>query len=165
MVLETERLSLHELTATDAEFMFEVLNDPGFIRFVADRGIRTTADAAAYIEEKIAPSYAKFGFGFWRVDLKESGESIGICGLAKRDTLEWPDVGFSILAAHSGKGYAYEAAAATMKFGYNTLRLISIIGITAPGNDASIHLLQKLGLEYLGKTQLPGYGDETLIFG
>lgn len=141
------------------------MNEPGFITYVADRGIRTAADAAAYLTEKILSSYAKFGFGFYRVELKGSATPIGICGLAKRETLEDADVGFSILARFGGCGYAFEAAAATMKYGRDRLGLKQIIGITSPQNMISIHLLEKLGLGFQRKVHLPGYGPETLVFG
>lgn len=164
-VLETERLILRRLTADDAAFILELMNEPGFIKYVADRGLRTTADAADYISEKILPSYARLGFGFYRVDLKEAETAIGICGLVKRDTLEEVDVGFAILERFCGEGYASEAAAAVMTYGRNELGLSCIVGVTAPGNRASIHLLEKLGLKFRRKIHLAGYGPESLLFG
>src|SRR4051812_23578796 len=102
-VLETDRLILRHLSEADAPFMLELMNEPDFHRFVGDRGLRTTADAGAYLAEKILPSYERFGFGFYLVELKSGGTAIGICGLIKRDTLEWVDVGFSFLEGHRGK--------------------------------------------------------------
>ncbi len=164
-ILETERLLLYPLTTKDADFMLMLMNEPGFIKYVADRGLRTSADAAEYISQKIIPSYARFGFGLYRVDLKESKTAIGICGLVKRDTLEEVDIGFSILQRFCGKGYAFEAAAAVMRYGRNVLGLPRIVGVTAPDNRASIHLLEKLGLKRQRKIHLPGYGSESLFFG
>lgn len=141
------------------------MNEPGFIKYVADRRLRTPADAAAYIREKFAPSYREFGFGFYRVELKESGIPIGICGLVKRETLETVDVGFSILERFCAQGYAYEAAAAVMDHGRTALGLSEIVGVTAPENRASIRLLEKLGLKFQRRINLPGYGPENLLFG
>jgi len=163
-ILETERLVLSHLTIADASFMLELMNEPEFIEFVADRGLRTEADAALYLAEKILPSYEKFGFGLWRVDLKQSAAPIGICGLLKRDTLDDPDVGFSILKRFCGTGYCYEAAAAVLHYGRTTLGLKKICGITAPNNRISIHLLEKLGLKLQRRTHVPGYGTESLLF-
>ena len=163
-VLETERLVLSHLTIADASFMLELMNEPEFIEFVADRGLRTEADAAVYLAEKILPSYEKFGFGLWRVDLKQSAAPIGICGLLKRDTLDDPDVGFSILNRFCGKGYCYEAAAAVLHYGRTTVGLKKICGITAPNNRISIHLLEKLGLKLQRRIHVPGYGTESLLF-
>ena len=103
-ILETERLILARLTLADAAFILELMNEPGFIEFVADRGLRTEADAARYLAEKILPNYERFGFGFYRMTLKESGIAIGICGLVKRDVLDNPDIGFSILDRYSRNG-------------------------------------------------------------
>lgn len=163
-VLETERLILRRLTTGDADFMLELMNEPGFIKYVADRGLRTTADAATYLREKILLSYEKFGFGFYRVELTKSGTPVGICGLVKRDTLDAVDVGFSILERFCGKGYAFEAAAAVMDYGEAVLGLREIVGVTAPDNRVSIRLLEKLGMRFQRKIHLPGYGPESLLF-
>ena len=164
-VLETERLILRQQTIEDAGFLLELMNEPGFIKYVADRGLRTIADATDYLREKIIPSYEKFGFGFYRVELKESGTPVGICGLVKRETLDAVDVGFSMLERFRGKGYAFEAAAAVMGYGRTVLGLREIVGVTAPGNQVSIRLLEKLGMRFQRKIHLPGYGPESLLFG
>ncbi|MFL6543382.1 MAG: GNAT family N-acetyltransferase [Chthoniobacterales bacterium] len=163
-ILETERLILREFSADDAELILEILNEPAFIRFVADRNVRTTREAAEYLEEKIVPSYARFGFGFYVVELKENGVPLGMCGLVKRETLEHVDVGFSILERFWGHGYATEAAVALMHHGLTTLRLPRIVGVTAPDNDRSAAVLEKLGLRFEKMIHLPGYGDETRLF-
>ncbi len=164
LVLKTERLELHHLEPSDADFILRLLNELGFIRFVADRGLRTRQDAEAYILEKILPSYEKNGFGFYRVDGKEFGAPIGICGLAKREQLEEADIGFAILDRYAGRGYAFEAATATLEYGRKVLGLKSIIGLTAEDNAASQHLLEKMGMRCVGKTSLPGFAHESLIF-
>lgn len=164
-ILETERLILARLTIADATFLLEIMNEPGFVEFVADRGLRTEADAARYLAEKILPDYERFGFGFYRVSLKDCGTAIGICGLVKRDVLEDPDIGFSMLERFWRKGYAYEAAVAVMDYGRTVLGLPRICGVTAPENRASQHLLAKLGLKFQRKFHLPGYGTESLLFG
>src|SRR4051812_20435842 len=138
-ILETERLALRELDAEgDAEFMVEVLNEPAFIKYVADRGVRTPADATSYIQEKMLPSYAKYGFGFYVVELKDSRVPIGICGLIKREALDDVDIGFSTLREYWGRGYAYEAASALMERGRRLHGLPRIAGIADPDNKPSI---------------------------
>ena len=163
-ILETERLILRKLTLDDAAFLFELMNEPAFIEYVADRGLRTEGDAARYLLDKILPMYERFGFGFYRVELRESEIAIGICGLIKRDTLDDADIGFSILQRFGGNGYAYEAAVAVLNYGRTVLGLARICGVTAPCNGTSIHLLEKLGLKFQRKIHLPGYGVESLLF-
>ena len=164
-ILETERLTLQQMTREDAPFLLELMNEPEFVRFVADRGLRTVEDAADYLAERILPSYEEFGFGFYRVDLKEFGMPIGICGLVKRETLEWVDIGFAILRRFCGHGYAWESAAAVMEYGRTVLKLPRIVAVTMPGNRNSIRLLEKLGWQFQEKIVLPGYGRESLLFG
>jgi RimJ/RimL family protein N-acetyltransferase len=165
IILETERLALSQLAIADAPFILELMNEPGFIEFVADRGLRSEADAADFLSEKILPNYERFGFGFYRVTLRQSKIAIGICGLVKRETLDDPDIGFAILERFCGKGYAYEAAVAVMEYGRDALGLTHICGVTAPLNRISQHLLQKLGLKFQRRFHLPGYGTESLLFG
>ena len=83
----------------------------------------------------------------------------------KRETLKWVDIGFSILERFRGRGYALEAATAVMNYGLNVLKLPRIVAVTAPDNQNSIRLLQKLGLRFQEKIHLPGYGLESLLFG
>lgn len=162
--LETERLRLRHLTLDDAAFILELLNEPAFIRYVADRNIRTVEDAAAYIREKIISSYQLHGFGFYLVATKADGDSLGICGFIKRETLDDVDIGFAFLERAWGRGYAFEAATAVMTYGTNELGLSRVVAVTSPQNHASIALLQKLGLRFTKMIQLPGYRAETKFF-
>ncbi len=96
-VLSTERLILRRLTTGDAEFIFELLNDPDFLRFIGDKGVRSLDDARGYILSGPVASYAQHGFGLWLVELKGSNTPVGICGLLKRDALDDVDIGFAFL--------------------------------------------------------------------
>ncbi|MDQ6623937.1 MAG: GNAT family N-acetyltransferase [Verrucomicrobiota bacterium] len=164
VILSTARLRLREMSTADDALMLEILNDPPFLEFIADRGVRTLAGARDYIEEKILPSYGEFGFGFYIVELKESGVPIGMCGLVKRPTLEEVDVGFSILERFWGSGYATEAARALMRHGFEALGIPRIVGVTAPHNVRSSAVLEKLGLRFEKMIHLPGYGTETKLY-
>lgn len=164
-ILETPRLVLREIDPEgDAAFVLELLNEPAFVRYVGDRGVRTPADASAYIREKILPSYEKNGFGFYIAELKENGEPVGICGLVKRDGLADVDIGFSTAAKHWQRGYGYEAASALMAHGRTVHGLRRIVGIADPANVASVTLLQKLGLRFARMITLPGQFRETGLF-
>jgi RimJ/RimL family protein N-acetyltransferase len=147
-VLETERLNLRRLTGDDAEFVLELLNDPSFIKNIADRGVRTVADARRYILDGFVVSYEKHGFGLYLVELKETGAAIGICGLVKRDALADVDVGFAFLPRYWSKGYALESAAAVKAYAFEGLGLKRLVAITNPNNAGSIRVLEKLGLKY-----------------
>src|ERR1700727_17187 len=135
-VISTSRLDLRELDFNDAEFILELLNEAGFIRFIGDKGVRTLADARDYIRHGPMDSYARNGFGLYAACLR-NGTPIGICGLVKRDGLDDPDVGFAFLSRYWSKGYAVESAAAVLKFAKTELALDRVVAITSLDNVTS----------------------------
>lgn len=150
---DTPRLSIRPLQLVDAAFILELLNDPGFLQFIGDRGVRDLDDARRYIETGPMASYARHGFGLWRVARREDDVPVGMCGLLRRDTLDDVDIGFAYLARHAGLGYGLEAARATLDFGHDSLGLRRIVAIVKPDNDRSTALLRKLGMRR--ETSLP----------
>jgi [ribosomal protein S5]-alanine N-acetyltransferase len=155
-ILTSERLALAELTPADAPFILELVNEPDFIANIRDAGVRTQADAVRYIEDGPRASYAQHGFGLWRVDERETGQPIGICGLLKRDWLDDPDIGYAILERFRGRGYAVEAARAVLDWARRETGLTRIVAITAPGNAASGAVLKRLGFGFAGPVVPPG---------
>lgn len=164
-LLETERLLLRQLTTEDATFMFELLNDPSFIRNIGDRNIRTIDDACAYIVNGPVKSYEKNGFGLYLVILKETNESIGICGLIRRESLEDVDIGYALLPKFWSKGYAVEAAQATKAYAKDVVGLKRLVAIVDPVNVGSIRVLEKIGLRYENMVQLSADDIELKLFG
>lgn len=163
-VLQTERLLLREITTSDADFLLTLLNDPSFLRYIGDKGIRTLEGAQQYAQDGPIASYAKYGFGLYLVILKETGESMGICGLVKRESLPDVDLGFAFLPQYWNRGYALESAGAVMKRAKEVLRIDRIVAITDPDNDASAKLLQKLGLNFSKMIRLSEAGPEIKLF-
>ena len=147
-VLQTERLNLRRMSLDDAEFIVELLNDSSFLRFIGDKGVRTTEDARQYMLTGPMDSYERHGFGLWLVELKGSRTPIGICGLLKRDTLSDVDIGFALLPQYRSKGYAFESAAAVMSYGKNVLGLRRIVAITDEDNVGSIRVLERIGMSF-----------------
>ena len=164
-ILETERLVLRRLSSDDAEFILELLNQPSFLRYIGDKGVRTTEDAVRYIQTGPVASYERFGFGLYLVELKETRVPIGMCGLLKRDTLLDPDVGFAFLPDYWSQGYAFEAASSVMSYGREVLGLPRIVAITSRDNDASIKLLEKIGLKFEGLIKPSEDLGEVSLFG
>lgn len=163
-ILETERLVLRRLTEGDADFILRLLNEPSWIRFIGDRGVRTLEGAREYIARGPAASYERHGFGLYLVGLKGGGAPAGICGLIKRDALEDADIGFAFLPEFWGRGYAYEAAAATLGHAQRDLGLKRVAAVVAPDNESSIRLLEKLGLSFERMITLPGDDEEIKLF-
>jgi RimJ/RimL family protein N-acetyltransferase len=163
-VLETDRLLLRRITTGDADFLLRHLNDPSFHQFIGDRGVRTVEQARHYIRERALSSYTEFGYGIYLVQLKSSGEPIGTCGLINRHGMDDVEVGFALLPAYWSHGYALEAAQAVMEYGYGELNLDRIVAIVNPGNHRSYRLLEKLGLRFERRIQLPADGSEVELF-
>lgn len=163
-LIETQRLFLRLLSHGDSPFICELLNDPGFIRNIGDRGVRTPEAARGYLEEKLVSSYDRFGFGLYLVALRGTGESLGICGFVKRDYLGHADIGFAFLERHTAKGYGRESASAALSYGRWNLGFCRVLGITSRENAASIALLSKLGLSPAGKVDVPGMDEPRLLF-
>ncbi len=163
-ILQTDRLVIRELILADAPFVFELLNEPAFLRFIGDKGVRDIPSAEKYLTDGPLASYAKHGFGLWLVALKDGGTPVGMCGPLKRDTLDHPDLGYAILARFAGRGYTFEAATATLAHARNVLKLPKILAVTAQKNPGSIALLGKLGYTFERMTTLPGQKEPSRLF-
>ena len=155
-VLETERLTLRKLdSALDAEFIFELLNTPKFIQYIGDRGVRSADEASDFIEDRYRQSYRDHGYGLYAIELKTDNTAVGLCGFVRRESLEGPDLGFAFLPEYEGRGYGYESADAMMAFGREKLGFTDIRAITSLDNEASVHLLEKLGFSFTGLIDSP----------
>jgi RimJ/RimL family protein N-acetyltransferase len=162
-VIETARLVLRDFTAEDAQFVLRLVNEPSFLRYIGDRGVRSLDDARRYIAEGPVAGYARYGHGLMRVDRKSDGATVGMCGVLKRDSLPDPDIGFSFLPEHWSQGYALEAAQAVMQHARATLGLGRIVAITTSDNEPSMRLLGKLGFRF---ERMISFGTEELrLFG
>jgi len=148
LALETERLVLRPFTTDDAPFVLTLLNEPSFLRFIGDKKVRNLEDARQYLLNGPIASYNVHNFGILRVELKDSQIPIGMCGLLKRDELPDPDIGFAFLPDYWRQGFAFEAATAIMKDARERLKLTTVLAIVNPGNEASIKLVQRLGLRF-----------------
>ncbi len=163
-ILETDRLILREAAAHDAPFFLDLLNQPSFIQFIGDKGVRDLDGARDYIQKRLVDNYNRFGFGLYLTLLKEDETPLGICGLIKRDGLDDVDIGFAFLPQYTSKGYAFESASAVMEHGRKALGLKQIVGIVSPGNASSIRLLEKLGLKFERMIKLPNDDEELKLF-
>jgi RimJ/RimL family protein N-acetyltransferase len=155
----TERLALDPPTADDAGFVLELLNDPGWIENIGDRGVRTLEQAGAYIAERFSKS-------LWLVVRDAaSGEPLGMCGIVTgREGLDSPDIGYAFLARYSGKGYATEAARLVLRHAREVMGLPKVAAITTPGNTASQRVLEKIGLRFVQMIDLPGHSEASAYF-
>lgn len=164
VVLETERLVLREVEDEDAPFILELLNSPGFLENIGDRGVRDLDQAKAFIEERLRGSYRDHGFGMWVTVQKSDHSPVGIAGLVRREGLDVPDVGYAFVQRVWGRGYAQEAAAAVLAHARGSLGIPKLAAITSPENFASMAVLRKIGFSYHGMVELPGIERESTYF-
>lgn len=156
---------MRRLTLDDASLMYAIWSDPAYIENVADRGIRSVDDARRAMEERALKLYADYGYGPYRVALRDTDTPVGICGLFRRDGLEEPDIGYALLPDFYGNGYALEAARRVMRHARDDLRLRYVTAIVSADNSRSVRLLKKLGLEFERMMQLPGDDAELAKYG
>jgi RimJ/RimL family protein N-acetyltransferase len=149
----TGRLTLNEINLRDAEFIFELVNTAGWLQFIGDRNIKTTADASAYIQKLIDNPNTTYLV----VRLLDLQIPVGAISFIKRDHLEYNDIGFAFLPHYMGKGYAYEAAVAVLTEAIKDHP--TIVAISIEENKSSVRLLEKLGFSYTKKIKS---GDEKL---
>ena len=124
----------------------------------------TCAAAAAYIANGPATSHGRHGFGLDCVRLAASGEAIGLSGLLQRATLEVPDIGYAFLQAHHGQGYATEAARSVLQHAHQVLRMTKLYALTAPHNQASMRVLQKVGFSLQQPDYRSEHGERSCLF-
>ena len=163
-LLTTERTTLRLPVAEDADFFLELLNDPDFIRFTGDRGIRDLKGTRGYVTDKLLPMFETHGFTLYVVEFRQSGLPMGINGLVQRETLDAPDIGFGFLKRYFGQGIGRETSKAVLKYAHSTLNLPVVYGITRQDNAPSIRLLEHLGLKLLRTEPLPGIPEPQLVY-
>ena len=149
-VFESERLVLRPMEPKDAPFMYAYCSDPEMVKHLPLNQTYTIADAERSVQGFMG-MYAAHKSAPWGVTLKETGEHIGICGFenwnAQTDRAE---IGFIIARHHWGKGFATEAARRVMCFGFEVMRLNRLEARTKAENEASKHVLARLGMTYEG---------------
>jgi RimJ/RimL family protein N-acetyltransferase len=147
-ITETARLRIRPLVPDDAAFIRELVNDPDWIRYIGDKGVRTLDDARRYLRNGPIAMYGRCGFGLFAVDVKATGECAGICGLIRREGFDDVDLGFAFLPRFRRSGYAFEASSAVLANGRERFGIRRVAAIVSPGNEASTRLLAKLGFRF-----------------
>ncbi len=155
VVAETARLVLRGLEPTDAPFVLRLLNEPDFLRFIGDRGVRSVEDARDYIERGPLESYRAVGHGLFLAETRDESAPVGICGLMRKPWLEVPDLAYAFLAEATGQGFASEAARAVIAHARETVQLERLIAVVVPDNERSKRVLRKLGFRREGAVSDP----------
>lgn len=154
---ETERLRIRPINLKDAEFMIDLVNSEGWLKFIGDRNISNLIDAENYIQKILDTP----DFYYNILELKEPRRAIGVVTFLKREDEKFPDFGFALLPEFEKNGFAIEASRSYLEKIEHSKEYDNIIAITKPDNKKSIGLLQKLGLHYIGNHEK---GGDTLSY-
>jgi [ribosomal protein S5]-alanine N-acetyltransferase len=162
-ILTTERLYFREFTLNDAQLLVDLNSDPRVTKYTEKGPITTTAEAIQRLQKDILPQYQN-KMGRWAVFLKSSDEFIGWCGVKYIESEKVYTIGYRFFHKHWGKGYATEAAKASLDYGTNILKLKGILAKAMKENTASIHVMKKLGMVYLKDEICKDHPAEVYIF-
>ena len=155
--IETERLTIRPINLKDAEFIIDLVNSDGWLKFIGDRNVSDKNDARKYIQKTLDNT----NFYYSVFELKETQKAIGIVTFLKRENETFPDIGFALMPDFGKNGYTFEATKAYLEEIKKINKYDNIIAITIPENQKSINLLEKLGLRYGGDYKK---GNETLSY-
>jgi [ribosomal protein S5]-alanine N-acetyltransferase len=145
--LQTDRLRLRPYRPNDVTPMRAVFGDPEVMRFSQSGGDKSLEETAARVQ-KLIDHQTKFGFSLWVVEDRATGAILGDCGLKQLEDGPEIEVGYRFAKAHWGRGYATEAAAASVEYGFIKLELSRIVAVVDPVNVASCRVIEKIGLPY-----------------
>ncbi len=153
-MVETERLLLRQWRDDDCPVFARLNADPIAMRyFPGVLSVQESYDQA----DKLRSLVAKQGWGLWAVELKFTGEFIGMTGLHLQDTdsgfphAPLTEIGWRLLPSHWGKGFAPEAAQRALRFAFEQLDLSVVYAFTAKSNTQSQRVMIKAGMENTGE--------------
>ncbi len=145
--LSTERLLLRPFLHPDSATLYHVLNHPDVWRYFPRTAVPTLEQTSTYIKGQFE-HWDEYGLGHWALEDKNQ-TLLGWCGLQFLPDTNETEVAYCLGKAHWGKGYATEAARASLEYGIFTLEKKEIIGLTHIDNRASQNVLLKIGLSFI----------------
>jgi ribosomal-protein-alanine N-acetyltransferase len=152
--LATPRLILREYTEDDAPAFFALNSDPEVMRYVPDELMVSIEQAREILRSHPITDYKERGFGRFACILKATGEHIGFSGLKYLKEIEAVDLGFRFVPSQWRKGLATEAAVASIRYGFDELKLDRILGLAGLENRGSIRVLEKAGMRFVQMVRL-----------
>lgn len=150
IILQTPRLILRQFTEADAHLILSLNRDPEIVKYLHEPSLTTVEQAEKILQDIILPQY-KNNLGRWAIHTKENTDFIGWCGLKYRPELDEIDLGYRLMQKTWGKGFATEAAQHSLEHGFNKLNLKLITGRAHIENLASIKVLEKIGMDFMGE--------------
>ncbi|WP_299835456.1 GNAT family N-acetyltransferase [uncultured Tenacibaculum sp.] len=163
MRLESERLIIKDAEVNEASFYFELFNDPDWIKYIHDKGLKSVEATEEYLKDILAKNAKLNGLGFFSVLLKKTNEFIGMTSAIQREKLDFVDVGYGFLPKGRGKGYASEATLLMIDYIKEKFKQEKVLAFTVPENEKSQQLLERLGFKYVGLETI-FEGEEDCVY-
>lgn len=142
----TPRLILRAFTEGDVDSLHCILSGEGVLRYFP-RTDPPSRERVQRLVMGILSHWQERGYGLWAVESQSNGELIGRCGLQYLPDTEEVEVDFVLGKKFWGHGFATEAGRASLRYGFEDLKLARVVGIVHTENAASRRVLEKLGLE------------------
>lgn len=143
--IETPRLRLRQFTFDDLDDLSRLYSNPDLMRYVG-RGIKTRNETQTALLSLI--EHYEYGFGMWAVIHKADGKLIGRCGLCFLDKTPEVELGYLLDKSYWRRGLATEGSHASLKYGFEDVKLEKIVAIAKPENIASRRVMEKVGMKY-----------------
>jgi len=156
--IETDRLIIREFNEKDYKAVYEFGSNLKVNKYTGDKLIESLNEAKGIINNIWLKEYNKYGYGRWATIYKPDNKIIGFAGLKFLPEFNETDIGFRFLPEYWNKGIATEASKEIVKYGFENLELIRIIGIAIPENIGSCKVLEKTGLGFYKKDDYDGDG-------
>lgn len=160
-VVRTAHLTLRPLQADDAARLHRIYQTEGVLRYFPNPLPPSLEKVERYILLQQA-HWAAHGYGNWGILLEGGREIIGWAGLQYVQELDETEVGFLLDRPYWGKGYATEAAMASLYQGFERLNLDHIIALVHGDNSASRRVIEKCSMGYTETVAL--WGMELLHY-
>ncbi len=150
VLLKIERLILRRITLADAADMAAMNADPKVMRYVGDGKPRSPEQSLTGIRRALRIYDTYPGLGVFVAEEKRTRKFAGVFHLVYVIKTVEVEIGYRLPQSAWGKGYATEGAAALLRYGFETVGLDRIIGLTYPANKPSQRVLEKIGMKYQG---------------
>ena len=154
----TDRLGFRFWTEADLDLARGLWGDPRVTEFIPATGRLSDADIKARLDAEMLCGQTH-GIQYWPIFSRETGDHLGCCGLRPYKTQPYIlEIGFHIRSAHWRRGYAGEAARATIRHAFANLGVAGLFAGHNPKNAGSRLLLEKLGFTYTHDELYPPTG-------
>jgi RimJ/RimL family protein N-acetyltransferase len=146
--VETARLRLRMFSSADLEPMCEITRDPEVMRFIGYGHPLSREETLANLN-MITNAFRRRGYGRWALERRDTGTLVGYCGLSSGNPEVGIELAYMLARGEWGRGFALEAARASLRYGFETLGMDSIAGLTLHDNRRSRLVLERLGMSFI----------------